>query len=240
MPIKALVIALLAVAIGCGAASHANQLPGVGANDRRVRVEPSGPPWDAIAKVQTNIGTRCTGVLIAADVVLTAAHCLYNPRTLALLQPVSLHVLFGFEGGRYRWHMLVGRYEVGRGFDGRQRGKAIEADWVLLYLIGAIPPAVRPLPVASTPPEPGSMVALAGFNKDEPLLLMGDLACRITGAVDIPNGRLLAHDCSATQGTSGGPLLKKLGSGWEIIGINIGVMRANNIALWSMGFVGKH
>jgi protease YdgD len=61
-------------------------LPGIGAVDRRVAVDPGQPPWDAIAKVQTNIGTRCTGALIAPGNVLTAAHCLYNRRTRALLQ----------------------------------------------------------------------------------------------------------------------------------------------------------
>jgi protease YdgD len=51
-------------------------LPGIGVVDRRVAVDPGQPPWDAIAKVQTNIGTRCTGALIAPGTVLTAAHCL--------------------------------------------------------------------------------------------------------------------------------------------------------------------
>src|SRR5271156_5067650 len=70
-------------------------LPGIGAVDRRVAVDPGQPPWDAIAKVQTNIGTRCTGALIARATVLTAADCLYNRRTRALLQAGSLHVLLG-------------------------------------------------------------------------------------------------------------------------------------------------
>jgi hypothetical protein len=82
----------------------------------RVPVDPNPPPWNAVTKVQTNIGTRCTGVLIAPSVVLTATHCLYNPRTRALLQPVSLHVLFGFERDNYRQHLLVARYQLGPGF----------------------------------------------------------------------------------------------------------------------------
>src|ERR1700690_3078679 len=78
-------------------------LPGIGAVDRRVAVDPGQPPWNAIAKVQTNIGTRCTGALIAPGTVLTAAHCLYNRRTQALLQAGSLHVLLGYNRGDYRW-----------------------------------------------------------------------------------------------------------------------------------------
>lgn len=71
------------------------------ADDRRV-VDPTEPPWAAIVKVQSNIGLRCTGALIGPSMVITAAHCLYNRRTRALLQPVSLHVLGGYERGGYR------------------------------------------------------------------------------------------------------------------------------------------
>jgi len=70
----------------------------------RLTVDPNTPPWDAVAKVQTNTGTRCTGALIAPAVVLTAAHCLYNRPTRALLRPVSLHVLLGYQRSAYRWH----------------------------------------------------------------------------------------------------------------------------------------
>src|SRR6185503_15448716 len=106
---------------------------GASAADRRAEVDPNTPPWNAIAKVQTNTGVRCTGVLIAPAVVLTAAHCLYNRRTRAMLQPVSLHVLFGYERAGYRWHRLVTRVAVGDGFDGSKR-QAQASDWAKLDL----------------------------------------------------------------------------------------------------------
>jgi V8-like Glu-specific endopeptidase len=83
------------------------------AADRRVMVDPNAPPWNAVAKVQTNTGNHCTGALIAPSIVLTAAHCLYNRRTRALLQAGSLHVLFGYERAGYRWHRQVTRVAVG-------------------------------------------------------------------------------------------------------------------------------
>ena len=43
--------------------------------------------------------------------------------------------------------------------------------------------------------------------------------------------RLLTHDCSATRGTSGGPLLARRGDHWEAVGINIAVTASANIAL---------
>ena len=43
--------------------------------------------------------------------------------------------------------------------------------------------------------------------------------------------RPLTHDCAATRGTSGGPLLARRGDHWETVGINIAVTASENIAL---------
>jgi protease YdgD len=197
--------------------------------DRRVAVDPNLPPWNAIAKVQTNIGEHCTGVLIAPSVVLTAAHCLYNPHTSAMLQPVSVHVLFGYQRDAYRWHRLVSRIEVGPGFDG-SKGAGQPADWARLEL--AVPVPVIPLPFFYGVAAAGMAVALAGYNQDRAQLLMADLACRVQRVAMAPGGATLVfHDCAATRGTSGAPLLTRQGRGWAVIAINIAAGRDANLAL---------
>ena len=199
------------------------------AADRRVAVDPTVPPWNAIAKVQTNIGERCTGALIAPAIVLTAAHCLYNPRTRALLQPVSLHVLFGFQRDAYRWHRLVSHVTVGPGFDGNLR-RPQPSDWARLELAQPVP--ITPLPLFDRPPGVGMAVALAGYNQDRAQLLLADLACRVQRVVPRPGGaRFLIHNCAATRGTSGAPLLVRQGDGWAVVGINIAAGPAANLAL---------
>ena len=210
-------------------------LPGIGAVDRRVAVDPGQPPWDAIAKVQTNIATRCTGALIAPGTVLTAAHCLYNRRTRALLQAGSLHVLLGYNRGDYRWHRLVARYTVGQGFDG-SKGGFQGSDWARLELDGAIPDLVAPLPIATEPPRSGVAIALAGYNQDRAQILMADLSCHITGTAMAAGRPFIAHDCDATRGTSGGPLLVQQGGGWAVIGINLGATAETNLALPTTAF----
>jgi protease YdgD len=205
-------------------------LPGIGATDRRVAVDPGQPPWSAIAKVQTNIGTHCTGVLIAPSTVLSAAHCLYNRRTRSLLQAGSLHVLLGYDRGGYRWHRMVASYTAGPGFDGSVGGLQA-SDWVRLELDGVIPDLVAPLPIAMDLPSPGLAIALAGYNQDRSQVLMADLSCHITGIGMIAGKPFIAHDCDATRGTSGASLLVQQNSGWAVIGINIGVARGANFAL---------
>ena len=135
--------ALLAVALLVLLASTPRAAAG-----QRVTVDPHMSPWDAIAKVQTNTGTRCTGALMAPAVVLTAAHCLYNRPTRALLQPVSLHVLLGYQRSAYRWHRLVARIRVGSGFDGA-KAQPQRADWARLELAEPIPAAVSPYRTAA-------------------------------------------------------------------------------------------
>jgi protease YdgD len=199
------------------------------AAERRVTVDPNEPPWDAVAKVQTNTGQRCSGVLIAPATALTAAHCLYNPRTGAMLQPLSLHVLFGYQRGAYRSHRLVRSFTVGPAFD-RGKGPPQTSDWARLELAEPVP--VAPLPVAGKPPPPGAAVALAGYNQDKAQLLMVGLDCHVLRVpLRLVGAAFITHDCAGTRGTSGGPLLARQGGGWAIVGIAIAAGGAENLAL---------
>ncbi len=198
------------------------------AADRRTAVDPNTPPWNAVAKVQTNTGVRCTGVLIAPTVVLTAAHCLHNRLTGALLQPVSLHVLFGYRRGAFTWHGTVVRLVTGAGFQGSEP-RPQTADWARIELAEAAPGP--PLPIFGGHAGAGSSVVLAGYNQDRAQLLMADLSCHVLHEMPAGQRRYLVHDCAATRGTSGAPLLTRQHDGWAVVGINIAAGPNANLAL---------
>lgn len=204
--------------------------PGVAADDSRRIVDINSPPWDAVARVQTNIGSRCTGTLVAPRLVLTAAHCLYNHRTRRLLQAVSLHVLFGYAQGDYRTHLTVESVQVGEGYDGTNPAASLGRDWALLRLSGDA--GVRPLPWQASHPTAGQAVAVAGFSQDRAHLLMVDRDCPLRGMRETDAGQLLIHGCSASRGTSGGPVLLHEGGAWRVVGLNIAAGSTANIGLW--------
>jgi protease YdgD len=204
--------------------------PGVAADDSRRIVDINSPPWNAVARVQTNIGSRCTGTLVAPRLVLTAAHCLYNHRTRRLLQAVSLHVLFGYAQGDYRTHLTVESVQVGEGYDGTNPAASLGHDWALLRLSGDA--GVRPLAWQATVPAAGQAVAVAGFSQDRAHLLMVDRDCPLREVRETAASRLLIHGCSASRGTSGGPVLLREGGEWRVVGLNIAAGPTANIGLW--------
>jgi len=66
-----------------------------GGLDRRLRVDPD-TVWRAIGKLQPaseNFRKTCTGSLVGPALVLSAAHCLFNPRTGRFFPPGSVHFL---------------------------------------------------------------------------------------------------------------------------------------------------
>jgi V8-like Glu-specific endopeptidase len=65
-------------------------VPGLGADDPRGRLDPDKLPWRAVGKLQVaslNIRQFCTATLVGPSMVLTAAHCAFNPPHAAVLVP---------------------------------------------------------------------------------------------------------------------------------------------------------
>lgn len=129
-------------------------LPGIGDHDPRLRIDPDAAPWRAVGKLQAAPGSfhmSCTGTLIGRDVVLTAAHCLFNPRTQHFLPPRDFHFLGGYSGERMAGHARGVRYVIGPGYD---PGDAMTrgADWALLTIDHPFGAGDRILPLLGHPP----------------------------------------------------------------------------------------
>ncbi len=85
-------------------------------------------PWRAFGRVNRQGRGFCTGVLIAPEVVLTAAHCLYDTKRRAWVEPRFMHFVAAYQKGRFLFDSKVARFEIGKGYEpGGERRSSILA-----------------------------------------------------------------------------------------------------------------
>ncbi|MGI4748734.1 MAG: trypsin-like serine peptidase [Janthinobacterium lividum] len=197
--------------------------PGVGAVDRRMPVDVNAMPWSSLVRVQTELGERCTGFLVSPQVVVTAAHCLFLPRVRRFIQPSSVHVLRAYRNGQYAAHAMVVRFTVPPSYQPLDETRTAGADRAVLVLDRRLLPESETLPEAPVPAVLPAPILLGGYGQDRNEVAIADRTCRLVGQAGDGEGRpLLVHDCEATRGTSGAPLLWRRPDGrWAAIGIQI-------------------
>jgi protease YdgD len=200
-------------------------LPGVGTPDRRVPVSVREMPWDAVVRITSGVGLFCTGIIFAPDRVATAAHCLRQPVTGAWARAATIHVLVGYQRGTVAALARVASVRIAPGYDPTHSGASPGRDVAILTLSTPLPSDLAITPVS---PRAGMEVVLAGFGQDRLEQLLADPSCHIRGVMlDSMNHPVLVHDCDATRGTSGAPLLARGADGvWHVVGLQVASRRA--------------
>ena len=212
-------------------------LPGVKGDDDRFRADSREYPWSAVGRLNKRTGGHCTGTLIGPDLVLTAAHCLWNKRTRRFLPKVSLHFVAGWQRGEYLAHSKAAELILPAGYrpDPAKRGK-LHLDWALVRLAEPVGETTGYLgverldrKVLARLMQEQAVFVQAGYSQDKKHVLTVHAACRMAGFTGKTD--LLAHHCDAVPGDSGSPIFRFDGEGFRIVGIHVATTKRRNPTL---------
>ena len=187
--------------------------------------------WEAVGRVNVQGSGFCTGALIAPDLVLTAAHCLYFPRTGREVPPTQVHFLAGWRKDWAAAHRTARRivihpdYEY-RGTDQLQR---IASDIALIELDQPIRESAIPHFERHGNPEPGDAVSVVSYARDRAEVPSLQEPCFMLGRQDA----VLILSCSANFGASGAPVFVEVGGERRIASIITSMTKWNgrNVSL---------
>ncbi|AKS47268.1 V8-like Glu-specific endopeptidase [Octadecabacter temperatus] len=162
--------------------------------------------WEAVGRLDIDGKGFCTGTLIAPDLVLTAAHCMYETNGGQAVDFNRISFLAGLRNGRAEATRSVRNAVIHPSYDNRSdtTSEVVRYDVALLQL---------DQPIRNTRIEPfelstsllrGSQVGVVSYAKDRAESPSLQETCDVTGQ----QAGLLVMSCEIDFGASGAPVFR--------------------------------
>ena len=184
---------------------------------RTLRTADESRGWEAVGRLNFGRDGFCTAALVTSEIVLTAAHCLYDKETGARMALEDIEFQAGLRFGRAEAYRGVRRVVIHPSYDFAQEDRLgrVGYDLALLELDrpvrnGHVRPFRTQLRVHS-----GQEVRVVSYGKGRADAPSAEEACTVLTRDDA----ILILSCSVDFGSSGAPVFARVGDEWRIISV---------------------
>lgn len=172
--------------------------------------------WEAVGRVDIGRTGYCTGVLIAPDQVLTAAHCVFD-RSGRPVDAGTIRFRAGLRDGVAIAEAGVAGYVAAPAYDpgGGMSPENVRNDAALLRLATPVGSAKAAAFRIHEAPQDGERVSVVSYGQDRDKAPSWQRECNMLWRAE----GIMAFDCDVIFGSSGAPVFARFGNRARILSL---------------------